>query len=336
MNLTTLGDGALSFLTQRKNVDIRDRLSTLALEMSSGKKADLTKALGGDTVMLRDIDRQLTLARSQSAAATQVGQRLEAVQLNFDAIDVQRQKLVDELIIVNAESSAEQRASVSAAGRIAFESIAGSLNAQFAGQSLFAGRASDGPALAPSDDMHAALRTVAAGATDAASAIALIEDWFDTPGGGFETLGYVGDETGQMERRLNDGTTVKFEARADDQSIRDMLKGAAIAALAHDTTLPITDRDRTDMLSDANIRMIGAATPLAALRARVGQQESRVETALTTARAQDTALSILRNELDRADPFETAGKLQEVQTQLETHYTVTARLSRLSLVEYLR
>jgi len=37
-----------------------------------------------------------------------------------------------------------------------------------------------------------------------------------------------------------------------------------------------------------------------------------------------------------ADPFETASTLQAVQLQLETHYAMTARLSRLSLAEYLR
>ncbi len=336
MNLTTLGDGAMSFLTQRKNVDIRDRLNTLAQEMSTGKKSDLTRALGGDTLMLRDVDRQLTLARTQANGARQVGQRLDAVQLSFGAIDTDRQTLIDALITVNSQTTPDQQTSMAAAGRSAFQSISGAMNDQFAGQSLFAGRASDDAAMAPGADMLAALSLVAAPATDAANAITLIEDWFDAPGGGFETTGYLGDAAGRMERRLDDTTSVVFEARADDPAIRDLLKGAAIAALADDATLTLTNKDRTDMLRDANIRLIGAATPLTELRARIGQQEVRVQTTITNASAQDTALSILRNQLDSADPYETAGKLQEVQTQLETHYTVTARLSRLSLVDFLR
>ena len=64
--------------------------------------------------------------------------------------------------------------------------------------------------------------------------------------------------------------------------------------------------------------------------------EARVEDAAARLSARGTALEIARNDMSAADPYETATKLQNVQLQLETHYTLTARLSRLSLTEYLR
>ena len=51
--------------------------------------------------------------------------------------------------------------------------------------------------------------------------------------------------------------------------------------------------------------------------------------------AQLTSLGIIRNDMTVADPFETAVRLQEVQLQLETQFTITSRLSGLSLVNYI-
>ena len=51
--------------------------------------------------------------------------------------------------------------------------------------------------------------------------------------------------------------------------------------------------------------------------------------------AEASALQIARNGLVAADPYDTATAIQAVQTQIETLYTLTARLSRLSLTDYL-
>ncbi len=336
MTLTRLGDGAAAFQLRRENVDIKTRLNTLTRELSSGKKADLTKALGGDTTILRDIDRSLRLAQSQSSAAKEIAGTLAAKQVGLNAVDGERSLLVERLINVPFEPSADQRRSASLAGEDAFRASVATLNTRFAGQALFAGAASDGAALATPDDMLVALRTAIAGSADATSAIAAIETWFDAPGGGFETFAYTGDTGPQVQRRLDDSTTVSLAARADDAAVREVLKSAAIAALSEDTGTTLSDNDRAAMLRDAAERSLVAAQGMAELRGRLGQAEGRVETVVARLTAQITSLGILRNEMDSADPFATAGALQEVQVQLETHYSITARLARLSLAEYIR
>jgi len=89
-------------------------------------------------------------------------------------------------------------------------------------------------------------------------------------------------------------------------------------------------------LRHAGEALIAGAGNLVQLRASVGSAEARVEEASARLSARETALEIARNDMSAADPYETASNLQEVQLQLETHYTLTARLSRLSLTEYLR
>jgi len=174
-----------------------------------------------------------------------------------------------------------------------------------------------------------------AGATTMEDARTAINDWFDVPGGGFETLGYLGDTGDNPTRRIDDETTAEYPARADDQAVRDVLKATALAALATDTGLVMDNDERALMFSAATTDLISAGGPIVNLQAVTGAEEARVDSANARLTAQVSALSLMRNDMVSADPFQTATELEAVQTQLETHYTVTARLSQLSLVRYL-
>ncbi len=81
---------------------------------------------------------------------------------------------------------------------------------------------------------------------------------------------------------------------------------------------------------------MSASGSLTALRADVGLEEERAAEAVTRNSALAASLTIMRNELALVDPYATAVALQDTETQLETQFALTARLSNLSLVNYLR
>jgi flagellar hook-associated protein 3 FlgL len=62
----------------------------------------------------------------------------------------------------------------------------------------------------------------------------------------------------------------------------------------------------------------------------------RIADATSRNAAEKTALGIARLALVEADPYETAVRLQDLQTRLDAFYILTSRLSSLSLTEYLR
>lgn len=336
MGPTTLGDAARYFTAARNNVAIRTRLDTLSRELSTGQTADLSRRLGADTERLADVDRRFAVAVARGAGAATVGQTLQSQQDALNRIDAARNRLVDTLAPLTLGGSADQRQLGADAAATAFASTVDALNTRFAGQALFAGAASDRTALADPATLLSGLRTAIAGLTSSADVTQAIADWFDQPGGGFQTVGYTGDTGPAPTRRIDDTTTVTLTARADDTSMRDLLKATAMAALAMDTGTALSDADRGDLLSQSNVLLIAAAAPLTALRATVGAAQAEAEDAGTRLTEDVSALSILRNGLTAADAYDTASQLQAVQVQLETHYTVTARLSRLSLMEYLR
>ena len=92
---------------------------------------------------------------------------------------------------------------------------------------------------------------------------------------------------------------------------------------------------RAEILSAAGTRLARGNDAVILLRASVGVAQGAVEAAGNRNGAEKTALSIARTGLLSADPFETATALREVEGRMESLYAVVARLSRLSLADYL-
>lgn len=72
------------------------------------------------------------------------------------------------------------------------------------------------------------------------------------------------------------------------------------------------------------------------LRSDLGAGQARIEEARVTVETTRAGLELERGRLTEADPYRTATDLQALQTRLETLYVLTARLSRLTLTEFLR
>jgi flagellar hook-associated protein 3 FlgL len=338
MPLQSIGDMSRHFLSLRQNVELRSRLSTLTQELSTGRAADLTAHLRGDSALLADLDRRQALTDSYAGAAKETGQMLAVMQLSLDTISTTRDDLAGKLIVAVAGTLNSALDTGFRAGRASFDSIVQALNVTIGGQSLFVGTATGASALASPEAMMASLSAAAAaaGVTTAADLAAVVDAWFDDPAGGFATTAYRGDTGATMTRRVDVDAPVPIDARADDPALRNLMKATALAALAGEPAIALPDHERRLALQDAGMRMVSASEPLATLQARLGLAEATVEEAGARHVARRTAFGIMRNDLVSADPFDTSISLQAVQQQLEIHYTLTARLSRLSLVGYLR
>lgn len=336
MGLTPTGDLAQHLVSVRHNGQIKARLDTLTQEMSTGRVADLTAHLGGDQDRYLDTARQLDLLASRGRSLDETANMLSVMQTALGTVQQAGADAGATLVTVSAQSGPTHRASATAEARAAFEGMVSALNTRLADRALLAGTETDAAPLRPAADMLGNIRAAAAGATDAAGAIAAVEAWFDAPGGGFMANAYGGSTTTNLSRPAGDGPPLEIEARADHPAIRETLKAAALGAIAEDPALTLSDGDRAALLRHAGDSLVSGAGDMVALRAAVGSAEARVEQDATRLSARETALEMARTEMSAADPFETASRLQKVQTQLETHYTLTARLSRLSLTEYLR
>ena len=108
-----------------------------------------------------------------------------------------------------------------------------------------------------------------------------------------------------------------------------------MAALVDDAAVTLTEAERQSLATQAGERLLTNQDELTDLRSNLGFAQSRIEQSVTRIAAEMNSLEIARAELLSVDNFKTATELETVQIQLETLYTLTARSSRFSLVNFL-
>lgn len=335
MTLTSLGDLSAHFLLRRQNTALRSDAQRLAQELTTGERADPVRALGSDLGALADIDwrRGLSSAFGQATreAAVTTGAMQQVLGRLQDAAGA-----LGAVALLAANSTPEATlAGPAAQARETLSSIVSALNTRVAGRSVFAGVATDRPALASADSLLADLRGAVAGLTDPAAVAAAIRGWFDTPGGGFAMQGYQGAPTNIPAFRVAEGERVSLDIRADSPDLRAVLSSVAMAALANDPGLSLGDAGRRALFRAAGMGILSANDGLTSLRATLGVTEKRLEETGVRLQSEQSALEQARATLLGVDPYEAATRLEQARLNLESLYTVTARLSRLRLTEYL-
>lgn len=335
MPVISIGDMSQNFQALRQTGQIKSRLQTLSQELSSGQVADLTKRMRGDTSEIVALDRELSVLDGFDQITQEVARSLARAQLQLASADVMRVELASQLVTINRDTLPEEVDKAAARARADFSAIVNLFNGRDGDRAIFAGRATDGTALADAEAMLSDMLTSIGGATEASAIEAAITAWFDDPAGGFATMGYLGDTGAATTRRISSTETLTLDARADDLGAKEVLKGVAMAAIADVMSLTIDREARAELARAGADTLFAAATPFVQMQSRIGENEERVALAQTSQSAQRTSYTLARNDLTLADPFETATQLQDMQRQLELQFASTARLSQLSLVNYL-
>jgi flagellar hook-associated protein 3 FlgL len=123
---------------------------------------------------------------------------------------------------------------------------------------------------------------------------------------------------------------------ADDPAFRAAIKGLATAALVDDSALGFSDDQRKALANRAGETVLSATDALVGLGARLGISEARIDTAHSRNQAELLSLEMAQSDLTGSDPYALATELEAVQTNLEMLYSITARLSRLHLTDFIR
>jgi flagellar hook-associated protein 3 FlgL len=336
MPIQSFGDMSQHFQSLRQTGTIKSQLSILTRELASGLVADPAAHLGGDTRPLSHLNRDIAVLESFGQATTETARTLDQMQTTLQGTDSIRGSLTSRFLLISQHSSPLNVTDAARAGRDGFKDMVSGLNARIGDRTLFAGSAVDTVPLADSETMLTSILASLGGATTAAAIEAGVAAWFDTPGGGFDTVGYLGATTGPQNRTISETETATLDANAADPALREVLRGAALAAVADALSGTIDNANKAALVQSSGAALLSAAAPLSFLQGRLGETEADVARVATTNAARLSTYKIARSDLVGADPFETATRLQDVQVQLETHYAVTARLSRLSLVDYIR
>ncbi|WP_102224058.1 flagellin [Acidimangrovimonas sediminis] len=334
MALVSLGDMAQSFMLRNQNTQLKSNLQRHMQEVTTGRAQDLGKRVAGNYAPLAGIERSLARLGAYATATDEAALMTDAMQTALTSVNDLVEGLTSGLW---TSAQARQSAHVDALGADAasrFASALSQLNGQVGDRTMFAGTATDGPALAGSETILAALDTAISGATTADDVARAVSDWFDDPAG-FATVGYLGNTQDLAPVTIGDGTRLSSGIRADNTAIRDTLKGLAMAAMLDRGALSGDADGRANLATRAGEKLTAATSDLTDLQARLGVSQARIEEAATRNTAEASSLQVARAGIVSVDPYDAASALQETQTQLETLYAITARLQGLSLMDYL-
>ncbi|PZQ49428.1 MAG: hypothetical protein DI556_11195 [Rhodovulum sulfidophilum] len=334
MKVTGSSDlGRLAAL-KRSTAETRAALSNAGTEMTTGLRSSRYEATAGNITRIFAIERSLdrNAVFANTIALTEV--RVDTAQHALGLILAPLQEL--SAALPSAVSMGDAQASMvhARSARNAFTDTVNALNTQSGGLSLFAGIATDGPALAPAATILAELDGLAGGAATPAAAIAAVNAYF-APGGGFFATGYLGAATDPAAVDVGEGRRLDYAIRADAAELVDALRSQALAAVVAGGAFDGDLAAQREILAAAGAAMLGAKEGILDLRSALGVTQQALETAKAARTAEKDTLDLARNAILTVDPTEAASVFQALETQLETIFTVTARLSELNYAKYM-
>lgn len=330
----SIGDLSQSYMLSNRNTALKTEMLKLGQELASGQVTDVRAVLGGNISYLSEIERSLATLEGYKVATTEATHYASGVQSALTQIQELGQDLSSSLILAGSSGANLNTSDLAQAARATLGSMVSSLNTSVGGRALFSGTASDQIPLDGIDPLLNALRIVVAAETTPDTMLSAAQDWFDDPAGFTATI-YQGSESSLAPFTLSERDSLSLDVRATDPALRDMLLATAISALAADPIVGLSQENQLSLLSKTGIGMISANDDLISLQAKVGFAEAGIEKIHSRNAAERTSLDYAKGDLLGVDPFETATRLEDVQFQLQSLYSITVRMSQLSLVNFL-
>jgi len=353
MKTTYISSIALADSTRSQIMKQTANLNKLQIEMSTLRKADIGLALGSQTGEAVSIRAEFNFLNAIKDTNKLTASRLDVSQAAMGNINTNAQTVMASLIAVRDTNGAANAALAEA--KSAMASMTAMLNTQQNGTYLFGGI---NVGVEPAVDYFAAgapnkaavenaFVTHFAGiypgftGTDAELAAitpAEMDNYLDTVlPTQFDNVNWAAnwstasDTATTVQIAINE--TVTSSVSANEQAFRDLAQGYAMIMSTGDESL--SDGTYRVVLDKAIEKIGSAINGVTNLMGVLGTSQQRVERASESLDIQTTLLNERINSLESVNKEETAVLLNSALTQLETSYAVSARMQRLSLLNYL-
>ncbi|MGB8279250.1 MAG: flagellar hook-associated family protein [Methylovirgula sp.] len=324
-----------SILTAQSN------LVTAEQEVSTGTYADVGLQLGettGQDISLRAEESLMqTISDTNNAAST----RLSSTQTVLGTLQTTAQDFLNSLVSTTGTTSAS---SLQNAAQNGLQSLITQLNTSVSGQYIFGG-----------------INTGTAPMTDGTSAVDnAFSSYLTSQGLSSSTVSSL---TGtQMQNFLDTQFPALFQganwtsdwSSASDTAITSQIsesQSASTSVSANNSAFQdlaqaysmVASLDTQNLSSGALSAVTAAATSLVRegitgltnIQADLGNVQNDITTANGQMSVQMNTLTTQINNLENVDPYQASTQVTDLQTQIETAYSLTSQLSKLSLVNYI-
>lgn len=315
--------------------DLRSRGDESRVAAVTGRFADITNERGGRVNELMQIEKSISDLQSYAEAIALSETRADTMQQSLNSIVASAQELADTAAILGTTGTDVNLSSLSGQASGGLDSIVSALNVNIAGRSLFAGDDAGGGAIVDANTILTTATTILETGGAAGAAYSTLEAEFLNAGATFDTSFYLGGAGRAPLTEIAPGEQVDYTVKADDEASRRVLLNTAVMAAAFDLSNAIPQSERRDLLQLASTGLRSVIGQLTTTQAELGVAEARIASVKARNIATEATLSIRFNDLAAADQYDAALALNELDSQLETAFATTARLSNLSLANFI-
>jgi flagellar hook-associated protein 3 FlgL len=348
MKTSFISTSAISEATRLSLAKLQAKLAGAQKEVATGRLADVGASLGyrtGQSVSLRQDHARLAGIIDANAA---VSTRLEGTQAALQQLVGNAQGFVSQLLAarnaVTGPHVAQQQA------QTGLQAFLDTINTGSNGQYLFSGINADDKPLADYYAPAAGNRQAVANAFQTAFGMAQADPGVDTItaadmktfldgtfAGLFDGAAWRSDWSAASDQdmlsRISTSEVIETSSNANEQAIRKLASAYTMVAdlgaegLGQQTFQTVVDKAVT-LASEA-------IADLSLTAADLGTAQERVKNANDRMSMEIDIMTKHIGTLEGVDPYEASTRLSQLMTQVETAYAMTARVQKLSLLNYL-
>lgn len=328
----------------------QNEVQKLQTEVVTGRFADIGLALGARTSSSVTLNQNVTQLKTIKDANSLVTQRLSASQASLDLMSDNAQQMLEAFIAANGADDANRLQIAQRDIETALASFTVAANTSSNGEYLFSGintntkplddyLAAGSPAKAAfdtlfltefgftQDDPQAANITIAQMDNFIANTL---EPAFT--GGDWNTNWSSASDT-NISSRITRSEVVDSSTNTNTAGMRYFALAAVIGVELLNS--PISSEVRASVNVTA-VEYAGAAvTGIDNERSALGVSENRVTKANKALESQIDIITLHLGDLEGVDAYEASTRMQSLLAQVETSYTLTARIQQMSLMNYL-
>lgn len=341
--------GVLATATRLSILKQQIQLEAAQKELATGRKADVGKDLGSltkQTLLLRqEYERVGSMVDNNGIVAS----RIETSQMALSSMTSGADEVLGQVLSLRTDftqSKVLERSANNALG-----SLTALLNTSLGGEYLFSGintdvKPVDTPLSDPSSPGRQAIETAFVtrfgfGTTDPlVSTItpASMQNFIETD---FEALfqdpawgtlwSSASDQA--IQSRISNHDLLETSVTANDQGIRDLVKGYAMLS---GLGISAVSAPTYDKISELSSLTLGAATQgITQSQGYLGQIQAQIETSNTRMQTQKTLLNNSINAFENVDLYEVSTQVNLLLNQMQASYALTSKIQNLSLLDYL-
>ena len=293
-----------SLISQMRNV--QTQLNTASEQSTTGIKSTNYAGVADQAYVLTSLSAEISQATSYADLAESIQSRVDVY---YDSLSTMTDVLTDMLSDLSAAQSSGTNTVIGLNDSVqsALDTMATLLNTQYEGRYLYAGSATDTVPVTVDSTTYGAI----------------------TVPSSTDTSYYAGNDD-VSSARVADGMTVDYGMTADMDMFENALRALNIAANAR------TDPIDGDALSEATSLINSALDGIGEQQTRMSSVHAQLESVIDMHTDFQLTAESMVSDLSEVDIAEAMVRLDTLSVQLEASYSAVAKVSDLSLFDYLR